>query len=240
MKKIKTFGCIFLVIALVMVFSLIGVPEVASAYTPTEEDLEYNEWYMDIKRTLMMYNDLIMAALYDADYDDIELWGGKKYDFCKESLEEIEQFDVSPEMQPIKNEDKLALQDSKQASYYLERYAKYFDSDDAEMSSSYTKSSTEHTKKSNALLEELLSEITIPSPTTEETPTSVVKLTPSPTPQSEKDSDSDGVPDEYDYAPTDVNVQTKSDTSIPGFGAVFTISSLLSVAFGLKRRKCQA
>ena len=42
MRKIKAFGCIVLVIALVMIF--LGV---ASAYTPTTEDLEYIEWATD-------------------------------------------------------------------------------------------------------------------------------------------------------------------------------------------------
>ncbi len=51
------------------------------------------------------------------------------------------------------------------------------------------------------------------------------------------DSDSDGVPDEYDYAPHDPEVQTKSDAKTPGFGAIFAIGGLFAVAYLILRRK---
>lgn len=58
-----------------------------------------------------------------------------------------------------------------------------------------------------------------------------------PTPEAEKDSDVDGVPDDYDYAPNDPNVQTEDDVKTPGFGTTFAICSLLAVAFSLRQRK---
>jgi len=67
------------------------------------------------------------------------------------------------------------------------------------------------------------------------TPTVTPTVTPTTTTQTEKDSDGDGVPDEYDYAPNDPNVQTKDDVKIPGFGAIFALCSLLAVVFGLRR-----
>ena len=60
---------------------------------------------------------------------------------------------------------------------------------------------------------------------------------PTPTPQLEKDSDGDGVPDEYDYAPYDPNVQTKSDVKTPGFGAIFAIAGVLIVFYLIRRNR---
>jgi len=67
---------------------------------------------------------------------------------------------------------------------------------------------------------------------------------PSPTPTL-VDSDDDGVPDRYDYAPYDPNVQTKGDIKPettptpqpPGFEVLFVIVGLLLVAYLIKRRK---
>ncbi len=76
------------------------------------------------------------------------------------------------------------------------------------------------------------------------TPTPSPISSPSPTPTF-VDSDGDGVPDRYDYAPYDPNVQTKGDIKPettptpqpPGFEVLFVIVGLLLVAYLIKRRK---
>jgi len=54
---------------------------------------------------------------------------------------------------------------------------------------------------------------------------------------SEKDSDGDGVLDQYDYAPYDPEVQTKSDIETPAFEAIFAIIGLLAVAYLFRRKR---
>ena len=66
MIKIKAFGCIVLVIALVMVFSLVSVPEIASAYIPTEEDKEFIDFVeRHINSSVNGFNDILD---YDSTY----------------------------------------------------------------------------------------------------------------------------------------------------------------------------
>lgn len=95
-----------------------------------------------------------------------------------------------------------------------------------------------------------------PTPTQTSSPSPIYTLTPTHTPTSSPisspsptptliDSDDDGVPDRYDYAPYDPNVQTKGDIKPettptpqpPGFEVLFVIVGLLLVAYLIKRRK---
>jgi len=86
------------------------------------------------------------------------------------------------------------------------------------------------------------SSIYTPAPTHTPTPSPI--SSPSPTPTL-VDSDGDGVPDRYDYAPYDPNVQTKGDIKPrttptpqpPGFEVLFVIVGLLLATYLIKRRK---
>ena len=127
--------------------------------------------------TIKIDTRLIVSATEDFDLKSLELWSSIGYGDAKEALDEIDRYDVSPEMQPAKDELKLALQDFKWACYYSERGAKYYDADDLETSGRYVKSATKHLEKHT----DLLPEITTP------TPTPVV--IPSTNPEVEKDSE---------------------------------------------------
>ena len=164
MRKIKAFGCIVLVIASVMVFSLASVPEVASLSTPTEEDFEFMEWVINTIESFGLYSELSQSALEDKDYEALEVWAGLQHNQFKNALNEIDQFDVSAEIQPIKDEFKLYLQDNKQSLYYLHRYAKYRDGDDIDASNSYKKSAIEHLGRFTYLLQQSNKESATPTP----------------------------------------------------------------------------
>lgn len=80
----------------------------------------------------------------------------------------------------------------------------------------------------------------MPTPTpilapTLKTPASSSISTPTPVPTL-IDSDKDGVPDQYDYAPYDPNVQSRRDIKTPAFEAIFGIVGVL-IAARLLRRK---
>jgi hypothetical protein len=75
-------------------------------------------------------------------------------------------------------------------------------------------------------------------PTVSPTPISTPAFTSTPTPTAAiVDSDGDGVPDNYDYAPYDPNIQSRSDTKAPAFEAVVVIAGLLTVAYLFRRRR---
>jgi len=203
------------------------------------QDLEYIEWSAEVDEKLMYYGEKIVEALEDDDTISLKIYAGARYDFILDALDEIDSFEVTPgtPLSEAKRERKAALEDDKWAAYYLEKAADSYLSGDIqdgidylEMSSSYSKSATEHAKKELEILKKL-------KKGGGSSPTPTLEVTPSSTSQAEKDSDGDGVPDEYDYAPYDPNVQTKEDVKTPGFGAIIAVGSLLAVAYLVMRRR---
>lgn len=174
MRKIKAFGCIVLVIAFVIVLSLASVPQVASGAYPTSEDLEYLEWSIATNDKLIEDGELITAEIKKVAYCDWEylrVLAKLEYNHAKTALTEIDQFKVSPELEPIKTEKELHLIDTKWEAYYLREAAEAFLSGDyegasnnLEISMEYLESSMAHSEKSLALIKAL------PKPTPTSTP----------------------------------------------------------------------
>ncbi len=75
--------------------------------------------------------------------------------------------------------------------------------------------------------------IPILAPTLKPASSSISTPTPVPT---FIDSDKDGVPDQYDYAPRDPNVQSRRDIKTPAFEAIFGVVGVLIVAYLLGRK----
>jgi len=230
--KAFVYICIVLCIASMVLF-----PATVSA--KKYQDLEYIEWSAEVDEKLMYYGEKIVEALEDDDTISLKIYAGARYDFILDALDEIDSFEVTPgtPLSEAKRERKAALEDDKWAAYYLEKAADSYLSGDIqdgidylEMSSSYSKSATEHAKKELEILKKL-------KKGGGSSPTPTLEVTPSSTSQAEKDSDGDGVPDEYDYAPYDPNVQTKEDVKTPGFGAIIAVGSLLAVAYLVMRRR---
>ena len=94
------------------------------------QDSDFIEWTEDTGETQVGYMNSLTFALTYFNLDSAEFWFGEIYRDASERLVKIDKFDVSPAMQPAKNEFKLMLQDLKQGAYYGERGVKNLDTDD--------------------------------------------------------------------------------------------------------------
>ena len=236
MYKRTTLGCIALVMALAVVFS-IGSGVVSAQ---TYDDIEYLNWITKKSELMRYYHEIAGDAAEDWDFVAIKKCSILRYDLCLDVLDKIDQFDVSPGyLSKYKDECKAAFQDMKWHAYYSKKAADAFLSGDIyggidflELSISYVESITEHLYKAVEYKEKYLEEI-------ENAPRSTSKKidTPEPTASIIIDSDSDGVPDDYDYAPKDPKVQSKEDAETPGFGAIVSIICVFVVGYFVIRRR---
>jgi len=170
MRKIKAFYSIVLVIASMTVFSLI--PEVTRAYTPTSEDIEFMEWMMEtsIKITddFRLIDDEPNKGVFGCDWEYLKTLHKLLYDHAETALNEIDEFEVSSELKPIKKEYKLHLIDTKWAAYYGKEAAEDHLSGDFEGAVDNIEKSIEYLGSSNAHLEKamaLIEALPTPSPT---------------------------------------------------------------------------
>ena len=139
--------------------SLTDTKDLIKTTGTNQQNSDFIEWTEDTAKTQTGYLHFLSLALSLFDLDSIEFWFGEIHRDATERLVEIDQFDVSPAMQPAKNEFKLMLQDLKQGAYYGERGAKNLDADDIDTGSAYIKSATEHLENFQNLIPEDTEEI---------------------------------------------------------------------------------
>lgn len=213
--KNKDFCCGVLIIGLVMVISVVSPPKVVGEYS-TFDDYEFARWAVDNSYTYGTYCELKTSAAKSNDFDTMELLWNEEYDFCQKALIEIDQFYVSKEMQPIKNEFQLFLQYLKLAAHNWEKWYKSYDPDAQENSIMYFDQAKEHYNNFSDLLEDLRS-TKIATPTPVATPT--LKPTPSPI-----------------YAPTPISTPTPTPIPKPKFEFFFAIIAVLAAIFLIRRK----
>jgi|LGVE01.1.fsa_nt_gb PGF-CTERM protein len=230
------------------------------SYVPTLQDEKFINWMEETDELLYPCLKSINDAVANDEFHKVDRLWREALGICRQAQGERYNHLVSSEMQHVKVEYGNYLNCVESALEYLGKYKSdivlyrvssysygdYRSKVDGECGV-YKKSSAD-------MLEEFLAEVPeptpTPTPTPKPTPVATQKptpvATPSPTPEPtpepshtpevELDSDSDGVPDKYDYAPTDPTVQTKEDTKTPGFGVIFAICSLIAVAYLVRRR----
>jgi len=149
--------------------------------TPTSyNDSKYFEWAMDTTENILSDITLLANAGKSGDFEGVEMYSRMLYDDAKKALDEIDQFDVSPKMQPSKREFKLALQDFKQGGYYGEKGARNYDADEVNTASEYVLSGTTHLERSIDLWPE---ELRIRNKEEDEKETeAIIAVTPAPSP----------------------------------------------------------
>jgi len=219
MRKNKEFWCVVLVIGLVTVLSVVSPLGVASEYS-TFEDYEFARWAVDKSHTYGTYCELKSSAAESQDYDTLELLWGEEYDFCQDALIEIDQFYVSKEMRPLKNEFQLFLQYLKLAAYNAERWYESYDPNARENSIKYSDRADEHYNNFSDLYENWRT-TKIATPTPIETPTPTLTLIPSPLPV---------------YTASPSPTLSPTTTPMPGFNFLFAIIGVLVAIYLIKRR----
>lgn len=215
MSKIKSFGYLatVLLVSSVIVLSLPSVSDVASALTP--EDLEFGEWYTTTMGRIEADVIVMATAIENFDCTGVEAGARSGYEAATKALDEIEGYEVSPEMQPVKTHLKLALEDFKVACNYAEVGAMEYDPDELATAARYVNSSATHL--------EIIDELGLVSPT----PVEALKR----------------LQADLEYAVQTLGggkTPSPSPTptpEAPGYEAIFAVGSLLAVAYLVLRTR---
>jgi hypothetical protein len=245
--NIKTFGAVtvisLIVLAMVVTPLTATMPIKTPKYAPKSTDLPFASDYRGYRATEGEHQ----GSEYDLIYEESIAWGGPSaenggnvhiYEFSRVSAAKT-YYDSVFEMRTANHPDyhPYAVILGDEGIQYKEGGGVLFRTGRFVVELFYIPpppGTTEVTLGDIAYLtEQNIKRATSASPTMLTTPKPTFKQTP----QMEEDSDGDGVPDEYDYAPHDSNVQTKSDAKTQGFGAIFAMGNLLAVAYLIRRRR---
>ena len=153
MKK-KTMADLIAIVVVVVVLISAGVVYKGEKLPGpvSTQDVEYLRWDLNTWDLESAHLELLRNAALRLDFGDMELYVGMLYDDANKALDEIDQFSVSPWLQPSKDEFKLSQQDLRRAGYYIERGARNIDVDDIKTAVEYFERFTKHLERSNALL----------------------------------------------------------------------------------------
>lgn len=144
MKNIKPFGYLatFLLVSSLIILSLASISDVGSAQNP--EDLEFPEWYNTTITKIETDTINMAVAVENYDCTTCEAWAVSGYEDATKALDEIGGYEVSSEMQPVKDHLTLALEDFKLACNHTELGAMMYDADELEAAARYVESSLGH------------------------------------------------------------------------------------------------
>ena len=209
----------------ILIIGLIVSPTIA--WTPTEEDLNFVLQIGEDLEWLSRVDEHIVSALEDENYKEVAIWADIEYDYVSETLDKIDQYEVSPELQPLKEEYILTLLSAKNASYYLKKGAEYgekgmyyFEIGDWDKSIVYLDLATSYLNQSISYNNDTLIHLQ----------NCIDMLDEIPTPAPISTSESAPAPTQMTTPRASGKSSTSHQLPIPGFEAVFVIGILLVIA----------
>jgi hypothetical protein len=215
MKNLTPFGYLatVLLVSSLVVLSLASISDMGSAQD--SEDFEFLGWYNTTMAKIE--TDTINMAVAIENYDCVtcEAWAVSGYEDATKALAEMEGYEISPELQPVKDHLKLALGDFKVACEHTECGAKMYDADELEAAARYVESSLGH-------FEEIDELGLVP-------PTPVVAL-------SRLQGDLEQAVQTLGSSETPTTSPTPTPKS-PSYEALLAVGGLLAVAYLVRRRK---
>ena len=144
MKNLKPFGYLaaVLLVSSLVVLSLASVSGVGSAQA--SEDFEFMGWYNNTMHKIETDTTNMAVAIENYDCTTCEAWAVSGNEDATTALNEMEGYEISAEMQPVKDHLTLALGDFKVACEHTELGAMMYDADELETAARYVESSLGH------------------------------------------------------------------------------------------------
>jgi hypothetical protein len=151
MREAKFFGYLATVLLVCMAITLSFASTSDMAQAQPIEDREFEEWYSATMTELENAATTMATAIENFDCTTCEAGARSGYEAATTALDELEIYEVSSEMQPVKNHLTLALENYKVGCQYIESGAVKYDPDDLETAAGYISSSADHFREIDAL-----------------------------------------------------------------------------------------
>jgi hypothetical protein len=213
MWSLNSFGGCVIGVALfgvVLVLTLGGVCDVVSAQYA--EEGEFMAWY-NASMSQIEYDALqISTAIGNYDCTGCEAWASSSYDDATRMLSELETYEVSADLQPVKTHVQQALEDFREAAHHAELGAMAYDAAELQSAASYVSRVLTQFEQIDALG-------LVPS-----TPTAALR-----TLQENLEQAAEMVGGAHTASPTPT-------PRAPGWTAVVAVSGLLLITYLLRRR----
>ena len=138
MRKPKSFryAATVLLLSSLVLLALASVPVLA--------ELEFGEWYNTTMNRIEADAAAMAIGVENFDCASVEAGARSGNETATTALNELEGYEVSSEMQPVKNHLKLALEDFKVACTYAETGAMNYNADDLQTAARYVNTSLSH------------------------------------------------------------------------------------------------